>query len=176
MTETGSPDRPAFDPRHDARFQRGYRPGDGALAPAGRPLVGSPSVAASPDPNAHAVSDPDAAVVDLDALAFDTDAFHDELEHPRSNPFIALLWVMGTVFVAAAVVLQYQAATFAFSNVSYDGNGPLPLEVLVQQLSYSISPSLLTAGLVVLAGLLFWHASAWRSRHRRTNYRRTPAG
>jgi hypothetical protein len=43
--------------------------------------------------------------------------------------------------------------------------------MVAQQLSYSISPSILTTGLIVIAGLLFWHAAAWRARRRPTSQR-----
>jgi hypothetical protein len=38
--------------------------------------------------------------------------------------------------------------------------------MLIQQLGYSVAPSVLTAGLIIVAGLLFWHAAAWRARRR----------
>jgi hypothetical protein len=69
--------------------------------------------------------------------------------------------------IAAAFTLQWQAATNSFGNYSYTGNGPLPFEMIIQQLSYSIAPSVLIAGFATVSGLMFWHAAAWRSRRRR---------
>ena len=166
----GEVGRPEFDPRHDARFQRGYQAGDAARPPA-RPLIGAPPAnpaARAAAPFEDLVVGPDEALDDLDTLAFDGDAFQDELESSRWNPFIVLLWVVGVVFSVAAVTLQAQAATFSFSGYSYNGTGPLPFGMLIQQLSYSIAPSVLTVGLVTLAGLLFWHAWVWRNRRRRS--------
>ncbi|WP_104162973.1 hypothetical protein [Cryobacterium sp. N22] len=168
MTEPGGTGRPAFDPRHDARFQRGYQPGDASRPPARPParpgLIGKPPA----NPAATAAAGADDALDDLDTLAFDGDTFQDELEGPRWNPFIVLLWVLGVVFTVAAVTLQAQAATYSFAGYSYNGNGPLPFGMLIQQLSYSIAPSVLTVGVATLSGLLFWHAWVWRNRRRRS--------
>lgn len=181
MTGAGETDRPAFDPRHDARFQRGYQPGDGDSAvPARRsravdPPAAAPSRTALPAPGspregggAGVRAEPleSAQVDDLDTLAaFDSDGFQDELEPSRWNPFIALLWVVGVVSVVGSVVLLYQSATFSYT-ASYGGNGPIPFGLLLQQISFSLSAPLLISGLLILAGLLFWHAWAWRARRR----------
>ncbi|MGY4859109.1 hypothetical protein [Cryobacterium sp. AP23] len=170
MTGQGGTDRPVFDPRHDPRFQRGYQAGDAAPVarqprhdplslPVGAPTVAPASAAAEPEDSAD--------IPDLDG--FDPELFQDELEPSRWNPFIALLWLVVVVFIGGAVVLQVQAATLSNSNSFYDGNGPVPIEMLIQQLSYSVASPMLIAGLVTLAGLLFWHAWAWRAR-------RLPAG
>ena len=181
MTDPGGTDRPAFDPRHDARFQRGYRPGDDdGAAPVRRsrgaapPAAVAPPTAVAPAPFVpRAEADPVPGGIDpqptddlddFDTLVFDADGFEDELEPSRWNPFIALLWLVVVVFVGGAVALQVQAATLSYSNIFYDGNGPVPIEMLIQQLSYSIASPVLIAGLVTLAGLLFWHAWTWRAR------------
>jgi hypothetical protein len=182
----GGTERPAFDPRHDARFQRGYRPGDGSddtdgeATPVRRVRASRPATAAAPraregvtvvphaaadpapEPPGADVDDPD----DLDELSFDANAFLDEPEPSRWNPFIALLWVLGPAFVLPAIAVQYLSATFSYSSISYNGSGPMPFGMLIQQLGYAVAPSLLTAGLVIIAGLLFWHAAAWRARRR----------
>jgi hypothetical protein len=176
----GGTERPAFDPRHDARFQRGYRPGDGSddeATPARRVRASRPATAAAPRAQEgvtvvpHAAADPapeppGADVDDPDELSFDADAFLDEPEPSRWNPFIALLWVLGPAFVLPAIAVQYLSATFSYSSISYNGSGPMPFGMLIQQLGYAVAPSLLTAGLVIIAGLLFWHAVAWRARRR----------
>jgi len=162
MTGSGGTDRPAFDPRHDARFQRGYRPGEAAPV-VRQPLADVPSLpAASPaiEPVAAAAELEDSA--DLDP--FDAELFQDELEPVSRNPFIALLWLVVVVFIGGAVVLQLQSASGMYSNNFYDGNGPVPIEMLLQQLSYSLSAPMLISGFVTLAGLLFWHAWTWRAR------------
>jgi hypothetical protein len=183
---TGPGGAPDFDPRHDARFQRGYRPGEGgdpttpavrsraarpaaaaplssagAPAPVGQPAAADPAATAQPD-GFDGLDDPDG----LDELAFDPDAFQDELEPSRWNPFIALLWVLGPLFVVLAAAGQYWAGSLQYSNYSYSGTDPAPWQMLVPQLAYAISPSILTTGLVIIAGLLFWHAAAWRARRR----------
>ncbi|QYF73497.1 hypothetical protein [Cryobacterium sp. PAMC25264] len=184
MSTPGGTDRPAFDPRHDAIYQRGYQAGDSqaaqpAAAPVGTSRGGAVrGNAARIGPPPAGPSSPTAAVFagtgtadeigDLDPLGFDSDVFHDELERPRWNPFIALLWVLALVLVGGATALQLSSATFGFANYSYSGTGPMPFGMLVQQVAYSVAPSALTAGLIILAGLLFWHAAAWRARRRIT--------
>jgi hypothetical protein len=166
VTGPGGTESPAFDPRHDARFQRGYAPGAGAPAPAGPRLVGGPAAPVVSPAIAAADGDPDVEANSFDDLAFDTEVFQDELEPSRWNPFIALLWAIGLLLLGGALTLQWQAVSSMFSNASYSGTGQVPLEMQLQQLSYMASPSLLTSGLIVIAGLLFWHASAWRVRRR----------
>jgi len=161
MTGPGGPDRPTFDPRHDARFQRGYQPGDATSAPARPGLIGAPP--ASPD---AATADPDEPL-DFDTLAFDGDVFQDELESSRFNPFIALLWVLAIALPAGGMALQWQAVSGMYRNNSYSGNGEPPVSFVLQQFSYLVAPPLISAGIVILGGLLFWHAAAWRARRRR---------
>ncbi|TFD83720.1 hypothetical protein E3T61_20615 [Cryobacterium lactosi] len=161
MTGSGGPDRPVFDPRHDARFQRGYQPGDAPRAPERPGLIGVPPAS----PVAAAVGTDDS--LDLDTLAFDGDDFQDELESSRWNPFIALLWVLAIVLPAGGMVLQWQAVSGMFGNSSFSGNGEPPVSFVLQQFSYLVAPPLISAGIVILGGLLFWHAAAWRARRRR---------
>lgn len=162
MTGPGGPDRPVFDPRHDARFQRGYQPGDAPSDPARPGLIGAPP--ASP---VAATAGSDDALDDFDALAFDGDVFQDELESSRFNPFIALLWVLAIVLPAGGMALQWQAVRGMFGNNSYSGSGEPPVSFVLQQFSYLVAPPLISAGIVILGGLLFWHAAAWRARRRR---------
>ncbi|ASD20828.1 hypothetical protein B7495_00805 [Cryobacterium sp. LW097] len=174
MTEPGGPERPAFDPRHDARFQRGYQPGD-PPRPAARPgLIGAspakPAAAAggAAAPFEDLVVGTDDAFDDLDALAFDGDTFQDELEPSRWNPYIALLWVVALALPAGGMVLQWQAVSGMFGNNSYTGNGEPPVAFVLQQFSYLVAPPLISSGIVILGGLLFWHAWGWRARRRRS--------
>jgi len=164
------PRRPVFDPRHDAIYQRGYQPGDAVPAPMTAPgpepvrtgLIGQPpqerSAGTEPDSLGDGPRD------EFDALLFDGEDFSDEPVSSRRNPFIAVLWALAALLIGGAVTLQWQAATMTFANYSYDGTGPLPFGMMIQQVSYSVSPSALTAGLLIAAALLFWHAWAWRAR------------
>jgi hypothetical protein len=170
MTGPGGTERPAFDPRHDPRFQRGYRPGD-ALPDRGLPVASvAPSTPAAPVAPAGPTADQAGADTDaadhFDTLLFDGDTFADEPEPSRWNPFIALLWLIGVVLPTGGIALQWQAVNNMFGSSSYDGTGDAPMSVVIQQFSYLVAPSLITAGLFVLAGLLFWHAAAWRARRR----------
>ncbi|MBX0301688.1 hypothetical protein K2F54_17095 [Cryobacterium sp. 1639] len=166
MSGPGGTEGPTFDPRHDPRFQRGYRPGD-AL-----PDRGTPAASATPTTPAAPVADQPVTNTDVDAtddfdtLLFDGDTFADEPESSRWNPFITLLWVLGVVLPTGGITLQWQAVNNMFGSSSYDGTGDAPMSVVMQQFSYLVAPSLITAGLFILAGLLFWHAAAWRARRR----------
>ena len=159
----GEAGKPEFDPRHDARFQRGYQPGDAARPPARPGLIGAP-----PATPATAAAGPGDAVDDFDTVAFDGEAFTDELESSRWNPFITLLWVIGVVLPAGGMLLQWQAVGGMFRSTSYSGNGEPPVSVVLQQFSYLVAPPLISGGIVILGGLLFWHAWVWRARRRRS--------
>ena len=152
MTGPGESGRPAIDPRHDAIYQRGYQPGETSRPPVHRPLIGAPPAA------------PGVAAEINEVPAFDTDVFQDELPRSAWNPFIAILWVVAVLFIGASTTLQWQAVTASYAGFSYSGTGPLPLDMVIQQLSYQISPSLQISGLLTVAGLLFWHAASWRAR------------
>lgn len=162
MTSPGEAGGPPIDPRHDAIYQRGYRPGESTYTPERRHLIGAPPSSAPVDTGR--AGDPVDGLVELDDATVPTDDFHDELPQSAWNPFIVMLWVLGPLQVAGAVALQWQAATFSFANYSYAGDGPVPFGMLVQQLSYAITPSLLTAGFVTISGALVWHAAIWRAR------------
>ncbi|WP_130176956.1 hypothetical protein [Cryobacterium sp. SO1] len=161
MTGSGGGDRPVFDPRHDARFQRGYRPGDAPNVPERPGLISPPPTS----PVAATVGTDDS--LDFDTLAFDGDVFQDELESSRWNPFIAVLWVLALVLPAGGMALQWQAVSGMYRNNSFSGNGEPPVSFVLQQFSYLVAPPLISAGVVILGGLLFWHAAAWRARRRR---------
>jgi hypothetical protein len=205
MTGSGETGRPAFDPRHDARFQRGYRPGQEHPAPVERPRPNSPA-APTPDvgPASTAAFVRDAAggreaqadgrspegqyrelppetsdpigpirqdanqegadLDDLDDLGFDADDFRDEPAPSRWNPFIILLWVIGIAFPVGGVALQWHAVQAMYGGVSFSGDGAPSIDFLLQQFSYLIAPTLITPGIVIVAGLLFWHARAWQAR------------
>lgn len=170
MSAAGGADRPTFDPRHEARFQRGYQPGDpGQAAPS--PADADPRPAAAPLParapaDNTGTADAADATGGFDALVFDADTFQDESEPARRNPFITVLWVIGVLFIVGALTLQWQSATNSFANYSYSGTGPVPLSMLIQQMTYLVVPSMLTVGLITVTGLLFWHAVVWRARNR----------
>ncbi|ANP71164.1 hypothetical protein [Cryobacterium arcticum] len=179
MSTPGGTDRPAFDPRHDAIYQRGYQAGDSPAAqPGAAPAGTSRAAAARIGPPPTGPSSPTAAafagtvaadeIGDLDPLGFDSDGFHDELERPRWNPFIALLWVLGVALAGGGAALLWQTVGNMFRNNSYSGNGEPPVSFILQQFSYLVAPPLISAGLIILAGLLFWHAAAWRARRRIT--------
>lgn len=162
MSGPGESERTPIDPRHDAIYQRGYQPGQSAPATARRSLTVPPAAVAPVDTGRPAgeVSD---GIRDFDSLVMDSEGFQDELPRSGFNPFIVILWVIAVLFIGASGTLQWRALTGSYS-FSYSGTGPMPIDMVIQQLSYTISPSILTIGLITIAGLLFWHAHTWRAR------------
>jgi len=158
MTGQGDTGRPAIDPRHDAIYQRGYQPEERAPAPRPRLIVPPPAGIAAD------AGQPVDDVATFDELAFDDTDFQDEYEPPRRNPYIALLWLLGVLLPTGGLALQWQAVNGMFQNNSWSGNGAPPFSMVIQQFSYVASPPLITAGFLIMAGLLFWHAVAWRAK------------
>jgi hypothetical protein len=190
VSAQGGTERPAFDPRHDARFQRGYRPGGDDAAPVERPRTSAPASARPPasapraagptpapdrrldgttpgpvvEPESENVLEDDDS--DLAGLGFDTDSFRDEPAGSRWNPFIALLWMLGLALPTAGVALQWQAVQSIYSNGPISGSGEPSVDFILQQFSYLVAPTLITPGIIIIAGLLFWHARGWQARRR----------
>lgn len=138
---------PAFDPQHDARFQRGYDPGT-AAAPGG-----------DADPRAVAA----ASVVDAPGegpadFVRDGDGAADLPSTPGRNPFVIALWVLGPLLLIGGLGLVLQSASS--NSYGYSG-GDIPWSMVLQQLGWALAPSMLSTGLATIMGLLFWHAFSW---------------
>jgi len=167
--------QPVFDPRHDAVFQRGYRPG---VSPAQRERVSPPTP--PPSPTGVGEAAPDAADIlqeRLRQLQMEADVAGAPLtEVPLTqlkdeesflvralwvNPFIISLWVLGPGLVAAGVWVQAKAV-----RQSFNGDGTTsgePINVVFQQIVWTTAPAVISAGLITMVGLLFWHAWRWRA-------------
>ncbi|MEX1078231.1 MAG: hypothetical protein WED09_03895 [Homoserinimonas sp.] len=144
-------DQPGIDPRFDPIFQRGY---DGTQAGAARVVTassGTPRDAAEPPARTDdGIQEASRPVVTIE--------YPEPTSAPPSglNPFIILLWVAGPGLTLSAGWLMYD--TFA-SRMT----GPVATEdQAMLQLIWSTAPSVVTVGLAIIAGLLFWHATGWR--------------
>lgn len=147
---SGEAERPRFDPRHDAIYQRGYQPDDEPRADAAASVGQAP---AAPAAGTHTAAD---QAEDVDLLA----------EAPRANPFIRALWIVGIAMVVLGLLLQWQAnASDGFA--SWNGMGDKPLELMVLQMIFYIASPMFQVGSLTIVGLLFWHAIQWRTAHSR---------
>ena len=154
---------PRFDPKHDARYQRGYEPGDSADADS----------SAMTELFAPTSSTQPAASVGTDgrnsgAIPVPADGGGDDdepLDHfePR-NPFIIALWIMGPALIIGGIILQARTITSTYFSSGFAGSSSaeMPMEMVMQQLIYTVAPAMISTGLVTIVGLLFFHALRWR--------------
>ncbi|WP_403021700.1 hypothetical protein [Salinibacterium sp. GXW1014] len=150
-------EQPGVDPRFPAVFQRGYA-GGGETRVEARHDPGATSEGQAP---VHGtIGTPPAAA----PAAAPSEAVERELieyEEPRRNPFITAASIMSAALTVGGAWLVY----WANSSMNYGWSGDsVPVEVLIRQFGYMVGPSAVTAGLVGIVGLLFWHAAAWRRR------------
>lgn len=183
---------PRFDPRHDPVFQRGYDPAASVrpsvpVRPARasrrseRPGSTHPTHPSPPNRDLSTLpsdgnvlksrfgeeSGQDSGSVEAQA----TDAAGHAPQTPgvdlgsateaRRNPFIVALWIFAVVFSVGGVVLQWQASISSY-NRSFNAD-EIPTEVIIQQLVWTITPTMISVGAMTLVGLVFWHAVTWRA-------------
>ena len=176
-----------FDPRHPLIFQRGYDPeaaagGAGAAgaansadtsrswrarrAAASAPATATASVPVFPShdqtalPNTSERGQHPGAVhthpVQPDDAAAPPEV--DYIPDPARNPFVIALWILGSVLIVAGISFSWWATSH--NNYSYEGS-EVPIEVILQQLSWSLSPTMVTVGGLTLVGMTFWRAIKW---------------
>lgn len=160
--------KPRVDPRFDPIFQRGYQGGvrNTGVRQVSR-ATSPPSPAPEPEPTATSEvppparqQHPDASVADPVQPMVITEYPASEPAKPRRslNPFIVLLWIVGPALIGGGASATYQSA---FRNMSgWSG----PDQMALQQVIWMAGPAAITVGLGIIAGLLFWHAAAWRAR------------
>lgn len=191
----GRGEQPIFDPRHDSIYQRGYVHGssehDEQSGLAGRSVrrsapSASPSHAAAQSP--AQVTGPSAATgrpmsrtvvpgaaarngsvsaEHIDDEAFDYDHPDDEIDsvvERRANPYLSALWLVGIVMIVAGLGLYWQAVTD--DGQSYSSESRMSLSLIVLRLSWTVAPTLVSTGLLVLVGLVFERAISWQRARR----------
>ena len=149
---------PRFDPEHDARYQRGYEPGD--------PATGGTS---APTPEDQPTISVDSTETGSGALGMPADDAPDvgellDRSEPR-NPFIIVLWIIGPALMVGGLILQVRSFLGSFFGMDrgFTGDG-IPFELIEQQIVVNLAPSMTTTGLATVVGLLFYQAVRWRSR------------
>jgi len=150
-----------FDPKHDARYQRGYEPG-------------APADAAASDSSAFlwpaADNQPADSVGPTDVGSVPTPDADEPLDQfePR-NPFIIALWIVGPALIIGGLVLQARTilGTYFSSGFAGSSSAEVPIDMVIQQLIYTFAPAMTSTGLATVVGLLFIHALRWRSRSTR---------
>ncbi|TFD62229.1 hypothetical protein E3T39_04335 [Cryobacterium suzukii] len=154
-----------FDPKHDARYQRGYEPGDSADA--GSSAMTELFAPTSRDQPAASVGTDRRDSVALPVFANGAPDDGDQVDQVEPlNPFIIALWVIGPALTIGGLVLQVRTILESFGNSGFTGSSSaeLPIEVVMQQLVWHLAPAMITTGLATTVGLLFFQALRWRSR------------
>ncbi|MDQ4138512.1 MAG: hypothetical protein M3116_06670 [Actinomycetota bacterium] len=174
-------DDPPIDPRYDPVYQRGFA----GAAPARIRAVETPKQERPQPqqrPEAHRAAVRPSSEERIDPFVVPpAESAQDEFlpdpsvpqrrEEPpaspgvilRGNPWIATLWVVGVLLVTGGF---YGAVR---SQLIYVGATPIDdgmNEIVTMEVLDLLSPPLILAGLLVIAGVLFLHAIAWRARRR----------
>lgn len=179
---------PAFDPRHDARFQRGYQPGDEGRVPVPDAAPSAARAASAPRAGAGVAAEAEAqselladilgqlaALSETGPTGTPAPTVASELVEAlpvapgagprlarRRNPFIIGLWVLGPLLAVGGAWLQMQAMSPTRSYLGLDAAGE-QFDMAFRQVLWSLTPSMMAAGLTTILGLLFWHAWQWRA-------------
>ncbi|WP_394770640.1 hypothetical protein [Lacisediminihabitans sp.] len=135
-----------IDPRYNPEFQRGYEPGAGPS----RARVESAPTPSKPMPM------PD----DAPASAIDAKEHAEQLAEapglePRRrslNPYFAVLWVVGVGLVAGGLLATIRSTIANFGGVETPRDGFVRT---MQVLGNLVGPTLMTVGLLTIAGLVF---------------------
>lgn len=162
--------QPRFDPRHDPIYQRGYQEGAGKSEPP-RPdavdRIAQPPMPTEPAQSASSVSrvapeasgrrpTPEAGATVQPAIPEVVAA----VEMQR-NPYFLGLWIGAAVLIAAGLALEWRSVAMADYGYT-SAPGEVPLEAIIQQLTWVVAPIMITVGAVTIVALLFWRAIHWR--------------
>ena len=157
-----------FDPRHDPIYQRGYQQSAGQQSAGQTPVAGQPEARLSPvaQPLPQSAGQPGATDA-VDRPALDADPTFDGggdlpagAESVR-NPYFVALWIVAVVFILAGVALEWRSVALADYGYT-SAPGEVPLEAIIQQLTWVVAPIMITVGAVTIVALVFWRAMHWR--------------
>jgi hypothetical protein len=172
---------PRFDPRHDPIYQRGYHEGasapESARADIAQPVVvrkadvpvrapsqQQPAPVRSTPPRASAEMRPSPTEQPDETGALLVPGAGEEVPQPEAqrNPYFVALWIIAPVLVVAGIGLEWRSV--ALADYGYASSpGDVPLEAIIQQLTWVVAPIMITVGLLTMVALLFWRAVHWRS-------------
>jgi hypothetical protein len=158
MTDTSTGGR--FDPRFNPAFQPGYDPSVHARAPDAPLRAGAPELAEHPLPVATTPSSEAAPTRSAPSRSTPSELADEPAAVRRFDPYLAGLWLLSVVFVAAGLLtVRYVAdrmdrLSTAAGTTAFDYN-----LVLVYTMA---APLLVTLGLATATGTLFLLASRRR--------------
>lgn len=150
------------DPRYDPAFQRGYR-GGGTTESARRRAAPEFAGTVVPEPavKVPAASAAVAGVTETEAATHTNP--HDDDRAPRgealpplrANPYVYALGVMAALFVLGGIGIEIAMTFSTFSGQS--GYQSTPVEwMIMQNIGYVVAGPMITVGLAILAGLVFF--------------------
>lgn len=160
---------PRFDPRHDPIYQRGYQQGAGKSEPPRSDVVGR--VAQPPIPAERAQPASSGARVAPEAAGLTTPDPGGTVQptipdvvlavETQRNPYFLGLWIGAAALIAAGLALEWRSVAMADYGYT-SAPGEVPLEAIIQQLTWVVAPIMITVGAVTIVALLFWRAIHWR--------------
>ncbi|HYI33353.1 MAG TPA: hypothetical protein VEX88_07830 [Glaciibacter sp.] len=161
---------PRFDPRHDPIYQRGYQQGAGHPESPRPDVVGrvdaQPVIPTEP---AHSASS-SSRVAPTAASGPATDsgesvqpAIPDNppVAETQRNPYFLGLWIGASALIVAGLALEWRSVAMADYGYT-SAPGDVPLEAIIQQLTWVVAPIMITVGALTIVALLFWRAVHWR--------------
>lgn len=154
-----------FDPRHDPIYQRGYQ--QDAARPTVTPPRGAahppdvaprlPEIAARPEAEPAAGQD---GTADPAAAAGPAVTPPPAADSPR-NPYFLALWIIAAFLIVAGFALEWRSVALADYGYA-SAPGEVPLEAIIQQLTWVLAPIMITVGASTMVALLFWRGMHWR--------------
>lgn len=155
-------DSPGIDPRYDPAFQRGGAGGTGRAPGA---AAGGSAAPRGPQRSQPSTEQPS---TEQPTIFIEVPAESDEevvvSRPPARNPYLLALWIAGVALVLAGALFYLRSALAAYDTTSPEDNGQA--NAVLINLGFVFAPPLVTVGLGIIAGLLFFSASRWKAREK----------
>ena len=74
--------------------------------------------------------------------------------------------MIGVALIVGRAVAGLASDDESESELSYNGTGEMPFEMILQQLTWTLAPAMISTGFLVLVGLLFERAIRWQRERR----------